>query len=323
MVIPRNWGPVELQRSPEQTVRKAIPAATDARFKVAPFFLLISWLTIVVSLWHSVRHYEPRNRGLLNRIVGFLRYVPFRFILMIPLALVVVAYQALAAWDFDVSPLKKNTNLLAMYLGGYAPALLIVWILCISGFMRPNEDKELIRQRRERGSQLDQELGISKKPAWWRRVRGEVGTGDVVRDQLFRNVREVGGHREVRQPAERRAADIEANAPANNTFEMSSIRRAPSNASSTRPPSYSSHLYNSRPEQRQAERAIQVAASLLFPNANNPPPAENTPIDNRGRDSEPRTQQSSRAGGYGRSSSTGSDLSITAPPQQIRSMLDV
>ncbi|KAI3318972.1 hypothetical protein HD806DRAFT_298454 [Xylariaceae sp. AK1471] len=322
MVIPRNWGPVELQRSPEQTVAKAIPAATDARFKVAPFFLFISWLTIVVSLWHSVRHYEARNRGFLNRIIGFLRYIPFRFMLMIPLALVVVAYQALAAWDFDASPLKKDTNLLAMYLGGYAPALLLIWILCLSGFMRPNEDKELIRQRRERGSRLDQELGISKKPAWWRRVRGEVGTGDIVRDELFRNVREVGGGRPVQQTAERRAADVEAAAAAN-TFEMSSIRRAPSNASSTRPPSYSSHLYNGRSEQRQADRAIQVAASLLFPNANNLPPADNTAAENRGRDSEPQTQQTQRAGGYGRSSSTDSDLSITRPPQQIRSMLDI
>jgi hypothetical protein len=320
MVVPRNWGPIELQRSPEQTVREAIPAATSARFKVAPFFLFISWLTILVSLWHSVRHYEARNRGLVNRIIGFIRYVPYRFLFMIPLALVVIAYQELAAWDFDVSPLKKDTNLLAMYLGGYAPALLLVIILCISGFMRPNEDKELIRQRRERGAQLDQELGISQKPAWWRRLNREASTGDEVRDQIFRNVREVTGDRRTRQVVERRAREAEA-ATAANAFEMGSIRRTPSIASSTAPPPYS---HATRSDQRAQDRTIQIAASLLFPNAANPPPANPPPAEDRGRTPEQQDQgQAQRSGNSMRSSSTNSGLSINGPPQQIRSMLDV
>ncbi|RYC66052.1 hypothetical protein CHU98_g163 [Xylaria longipes] len=275
VVIPRNWGAVELQRSPQQTITKAEPAATDARFKIAPFLLFISWLTILVSLWHSVRHYEARNRGWLNRVIGFLRYVPFRFLLMIPLALVVVAYQALAAWEFDYSPLKKDTNLVAMYVGGYVPTLLIVIILCVSGFLRPNEDKELIRQRRERGAQVDHDLGITKRPAWWRRVRGEVGTGDVVRDQLYRNVREVGGNRRVQQMAEQRAADAEAAPATSNTFEMSTLHRSPSVASGTAPPAYSTS------GRVRNDRTVQAAAGLLFPNASNPPPP---PAENRGRD---------------------------------------
>ncbi|KAJ2973970.1 hypothetical protein NUW58_g8808 [Xylaria curta] len=320
VVIPRNWGAVELQRSPEQTIENAIPAATDIRFKIAPFLLLVSWLTILVSLWHSVRHYEARNRGWLNRIIGFLRYVPFRFLLMIPLALVVVAYQALAAWEFDYSPLKRDTNLVAMYVGGYLPALLLVIILCVSGFMRPNEDKELIRQRRERGAQLDQELGITKKPAWWRRIRGDVGTGDVVRDQLYRNVREVSGNPRVQQMAEQRAANSEAAPAGNNTFEMSSLGRSSSIANRTAPPPYSPP---SRSDQRNADRTIQAAAGLLFPNASNPPPpapiptTAPAPAGNRGRNTV-HTRASAD-----RSSSTGSAVSITGPPQKIRSMLDV
>ncbi|KAI1182267.1 hypothetical protein F5B17DRAFT_421188 [Nemania serpens] len=312
LVIPRNWGSVELQRSPDQTVTKAEPAATDVRFKIAPFLLLVSWLTIVVSLWHSVRHYEARNRGLLNRIIGFIRYVPFRFILMIPLALVVIAYQALAAWEFDYSPLKKDTNLVAMYVGGYTPALLLVIILCLSGFMRPNEDKELIRQRRERGAEVDRELGLTKKPAWWRRLQGDVGTGDVVRDQLYRNVREIGGSRRAQHVAEQRAAFTEAEPATNNTFEMNPIRRSPSIASSTAPPPYSTA---NRSDQRRHEQTVQLAASLLFPNAGNPPP-----VEDRGRETESSTH---RPGGYGRSESTRSSVSITAPPQQVRSMLDI
>ncbi|KAI8628134.1 hypothetical protein F5Y19DRAFT_465438 [Xylariaceae sp. FL1651] len=317
VVIPRNWGAVELQRSPEQTIAKAIPASTDIRFKIAPFFLLISWLTILVSLWHSIRHYEARNRGWYNRIVGFFNYIPFRFFLMIPLALVVVGYQALAAWDFNLSPLKAKTNLLAMYLGGYVPALLLVVIQCVAGFMRPNEDKELTRQRRERGTQIDQELGITKRPAWWRRVNGDVGTGDRVRDQLFRNVREVGGGRKMQEMAERRAAGAGTDTTTNNnTFEMSSIRRTPSHASSTAPPAYTAHT--SKSDHRRNERTMQVAASLLFPNASDPLPAEN-----RGRESESHTQQTQRPGGNERSLSVASGVSISAPPQQIRSMLDV
>ncbi|KAI1291323.1 hypothetical protein F5Y03DRAFT_377028 [Xylaria venustula] len=314
VVIPRNWGAVELQRSPDQTLTKGKPAATDVRFKIAPFFLFISWLTIVVSLWHSIRHYEARNRGLINRVAGFIRYVPFRFLLMIPLSLVVVAYQALAAWEFDYSPLKKDTNLVAMYVGGYVPALLLIFILCISGFIRPNEDKELIRQRRQRGNELDRDLGITKKPAWWRRLHGELSSGDAVKDQLFRNVREVGSGRRVREMAEQRAENVEAASTANNTFEMSPIHRSPSVASSTAPPPY---VPSGRPGQRRNERTVQVAASLLFPNANNPPPP---PADNRGRESETHPP---RADNYQRSSSTGSGVSLTAPPQQIRSMLDV
>jgi hypothetical protein len=269
----------------------------------------------MVSLWHSVRHYEARNRGWLNRIIGFLRYVPFRFMLMLPLSLAVVAYQALAAWEFDYSPLNKDTNLVAMYVGGYVPALLLIIILCVSGFLRPNEDKELIRQRRVRGAEVDRELGIRNKPAWWKRVRGEVGTGDAVRDQLYRNVREVGGAQRVQHVAEQRATNAEA-ASGTNAFEMSSIHRSPSVASRTAPPPY---VPSGRSDPRRADQTIQVAASLLFPTTSNPAPYS-TPSVNSGRDRERQTQQT---GSYNRSSSTGSGVSITAPPQQIRSMLDV
>lgn len=319
LVIPRNWGQVELQRSPEQTILKAIPAATDARFKVAPFLLLVSWLTILVSLWHSVRHYEARNRGLVNRMLGFVRYVPFRFFLMIPLSLVVIGYQALAAWDFDLSPLKKDTNLVAMYVGGYVPGLLLIIILCISGFMRPNEDKELIRQRRERGAQLDQELGIAKRPAWWKRLRGEVSTGDAVRDELYRNVREVGGGQRAQHVAEQRAATVQATAlpPATNGggIEMSSIRRTPSVTSATAPPPYTP----AGGVGRGNDRMVQAAASLLFPNGGNPL----APAEPRGRGAEALGQPTRGPGNNARSSSTATSVSMTAPPQQIRSMLDV
>jgi hypothetical protein len=251
-------------------------------------------------------------------MLGFIRYVPFRFFLMIPLSLVVIGYQALAAWEFDLSPLKKDTNLVAMYVGGYVPGLLLVIILCISGFMRPNEDKELIRQRRERGAQLDQELGITKRPAWWKRLRGDIGTGDAVRDELYRNVREVGGGQRAQHVAEQRAATVQATPalPATNGgIEMSSIRRSPSVASATAPPPYSP----AGGLGRGTDRTIQAAASLLFPNAGNPLP----PAEPRGRGAETQSQPTRGPGNNARSSSTASGVSMTAPPQQVRSMLDV
>ncbi|KAI0095823.1 hypothetical protein F4776DRAFT_651929 [Hypoxylon sp. NC0597] len=325
LIVPRNWGAIELQRSPDQTVQNALPAATDGRFKAATFCLFVCWCTIMVSLWHSIRHYEPRNRGLFNRVIGFLGYMPFRFTLMVPLALAIVAYQGLCAWDFGLSPLNVKTNLLAMYLGGYAPSLLIVIIQVIAGFMRPNEDRELIRQRRERGQAIDQELGLVRKPAWWRRVNGDIPTGSM-RDRIMRNVREVGGGRptarEIERLAERRAAEAEAEANnRSNTIEMNEMRRTNSVRSSTlgsaAPPPYTP--YGGKSDQRRSERTVQMAASLLFPGANPeaPSPAE------RGRGLDVTNEPTRRPGTSERSSSTASGVSTSGPPQQIRSMLDI
>ncbi|KAI1088013.1 hypothetical protein F5B19DRAFT_496807 [Rostrohypoxylon terebratum] len=325
MIVPRNWGKIELQRSAEQAVENAIPAATDVRFKIATFCLFVCWLTIMVSLWHSIRHYEPRNRGFFNRIIGFLGYMPFRFTLMVPLSLAVVAYQGLCAWEFYLSPLKVGTNLLAMYLGGYAPTLLIIIIQVIAGFMRPNEDRELQRQRRERGQAIDQDLGIIRKPAWWRRANGDIPSGSM-RDRIMRNVREVGGGRptamQVERLAERRAAEAEAEAIAANranAIEMDEIRRTNSVTSSVRgaaaPPPYSP--YGGKSDERRNERTMQMAATLLFPGANPEMSA------GRGRGLELSSNQTRRPGTSERSSSTNSGQSINAPPQQIKSMLDV
>ncbi|KAI1653410.1 hypothetical protein F4813DRAFT_374602 [Daldinia decipiens] len=325
LIVPRNWGAIELQRSPEQAIENAIPAATDGRFKAGTFCLFVAWLTIMVSLWHSIRHYEPRNRGFFNRIIGFLGYMPFRFTLMIPLALAVVAYQGLCAWDFGLSPLNAKTNLLAMYLGGYAPTFLILVIHIIAGFMRPNEDRELLRQRRERGHTLDQELGLIRKPAWWRRVNGDVSAGSM-RDRIMRNVREVGGGRptarEVERLAERRAAEMESDATTRNSgIEMNEIRHANSArgggalGSAPPPPPYTP--YGGKSDQRRSERTVEVAAGLLFPGADT-----NTP-GGRGRGLEVANEQPHGPGTNERSSSTASGVSTTGPPQQIRSMLDI
>lgn len=280
----------------------------------------------MVSLWHSIYHYEPRNRGFFNRIVGFLGYMPFRFTLMVPLSLAVVGYQALCAWDFTASPLKVDTDLLAMYLGGYAPTILILIVNIIAGFMRPNEDRELIRQRRERGAAIDNDLGLVRKPAWWRRVNGDMPSENM-RDRIMRNVREVGGGRptarHIERLAEQRAADLESGDTNRSTFiEMNDLHRTNSTRStSTNPPPYS---YGGKSDTRRSERTVELAAGLLFPGGN----ASNTGgTDNggasveRGRGHESSTPR--RPGTSERSSSTVSGMSTTSPPQQVKSMLDI
>ncbi|KAI1344464.1 hypothetical protein F5Y15DRAFT_366649 [Xylariaceae sp. FL0016] len=326
LIVPRNWGLIEKQRSPEQTVTIAIPAATNGRFKAAPFLLFVGWLIMLTSIWHSIRHYEPRNRGWFNRLIGFLGYMPFRFVLQIPLVLAMIGYQELSAWDFSVSPLNAKTNLLAMYLGGYAPSLLIVIIQIADGFLRPNEDKELIRQRRERGAQIDSDLGLVKKPAWWRRVNREHEVGNM-RDRIMRNVAEVGGGRvtgtQVERMAARRAADAEAaERQTNNTsYEMNEIRRTGSVASSRRsgaaPPPYYEQ-YAGRSDQRRHEHTVQMASGLLFPNA-----SPDAGASDRGRVLEVPNQPAQRPITAERSTSTNSGVSMTAPPPQVKSMLDV
>ncbi|TPX12698.1 uncharacterized protein E0L32_000875 [Thyridium curvatum] len=361
MIVPRNWGNIEMQRDDDQARLVAEPTATDTRFKVAAFCLLVCWLSVCVSLWHSIKHYQPRNRGLWNRFLGIIRFTPLRFKIIVPLALAIVAYQALSAWKFQWSPLKLHTNNAAMFAGGYLPALLILATqIFLYGWLHPNEDRELIRQRRVRGQQLDRELGIVHKPAWWRRVNGEVfGSEMHMRDRIARNVAEVGGGRATARNIDRgldaqaRYAEQVARHQEDGT-EMDDMvpnrnyaASTASGASSTTRKVALATAYAGKSDRRRHERTMQVAASMLFPDG---PPDDGTsdaavaarrrereafisedgpappPYQDRGR-----TTTSAGSGGAGgrrpgtaeRSTSTGTTGSLQGPPQQVKSMLDI
>lgn len=334
MIVPRNWGAIEHQRYPEQVMAVAGKAATDTRFKVGAFLLFVCWLTICVSLWHSIKHYCPRNRGVVNRFVGFWRYIPLRFYLIIPLALCIVAYQCLVSFDFTVSPLKLHPNVAAMYAGGYAPALLIIFIQCIWGYFSMNEDRNLQKQRRERGAQINAELGIVRKPAWWRNQ----DTNERMRDRIARNVRELGGGQATAAAfAERRAANL-ANPLDDNDFdqpvELSTLGRSDLNRTGMGP--RMAIPVKSNNDRRRTEQITNQAASLLFPGTNipvdrvaylmedGPPPASQPPPPYADRGRTATTAADGRPGSpLVRNPSTGTTNSINAPPQQIRSMLDI
>ncbi|KAJ9133436.1 DUF2434 domain-containing protein [Pleurostoma richardsiae] len=349
LVVPRSWSSIELQRSPEQALARAIPAATGGRFKAAAFCLLVCWIVTAVSLRHSIKHYCARNRGFFNRAFSVLRYAPFRFILMLPLALALVAYQALCAWRFQWSPLNVHGNNAAIYAGGYAPSLLILIIQVIHGFVTPNEDRELQRQRRIRGLEHDREMGLVRKPAWWRRINSEHVAGESMRERIARNVRELGGGRATarnidRELATRVAEQDRAEAALNGNFELGSMGRTQSGqpvpAGFDASKRSSITPYGGKSETRRTERTLQVAAGLLFPNATPsisseqrraelmmdgpPPPYPNSSASStRGRTRSVEDEDGARMGSVTRTTSNGTLNSINQPPQQVKSMLDL
>ncbi|KAL0939890.1 uncharacterized protein CTRU02_206500 [Colletotrichum truncatum] len=341
LIIPRNWGEIEKQRSPDQTASRAAPNATDVRFKVATFCLVVCWLTIIVSLRHSILHYYPRNRGIVNKARGFIRYLPWRFVLIVPLAACLVAYQGLVSFKWDYSVLNTKANLGAVYAGGYGPALLILYIQIIYGFTSPNEDKELIRQRRVRGAEIDRDMGYVPKPAWWKRInRDDHLVGKMsLRDRIARNVREVGGGnataRGVQQNIDAQNADHEQ---ADREIEMGNMAGNSSTSTPVRPgfdaaKGSTFSTYSGKSDRRRQERTMNAAAELLFPNSgparadrsaelmqDGPPPAYSD-VQARGRQSDNNSVNSLTPGQ--RSNSTSTAVSLSQQPQQVKSMLDV
>lgn len=344
VVIPRSWTNIQHQRYPEQIILDAIPTATDGRFKAGPFLLVVCWILIIVSLRHSIKHYFPRNRGIINRALGLIRFTPPRFYVLLPLALIIPAFQALIAWEFAYSPMNVKGMNAAIFAGGYSPTLLIIFAQTVWGFLTPNEDLELKRQRRARGEDLDRELNITHKPGWWRRVR-EAGEGGVanpnesMRDRIERNVREVGGGRPTAQRSEGRRAN-DSPPQAGETVEMGSVPTghpvskqatellavAPGDFTAARA---TAARYEGLGERTRNQRVTQHAASLLFPNQADAAAATARRHEELMMEGPPPYVEQERQAiqptqGRGREPSTvSSGSSITSPPQQIRSMLDV
>ncbi|KAK5651857.1 hypothetical protein OQA88_11626 [Cercophora sp. LCS_1] len=350
IIVPRNWGSIERQRYPEQILLDAIPVATDNRFKAAPFMLFACWLIMLFSLRHSIKHYCPRNRGIINRVAGILRFTPPRFFLLVPLALALIAYQSLVAWEFAYSPLNVKGLTVAIYAGGYTPALLIIFVQVVWGLVTPNEDLELRRQRRVRGEDIDRTLGLTHKPNWWRRVKyagedpGRLRQNESTRERIARNVREVGGSKPTARNVE---DDLDAPpnplAARNDDVEMDPIpspRPLSKNAvdllaSSVTPGDFSSARaaatrYEGLGDRTRQQRVMEHAAGLLFPISRDEAAAAQRrredlmaegppPYIERGRTAETRPT----GAGRGVSAGSGTPPSINSPPQKIRSMLDV
>ncbi len=295
MIVPRSWTAIELQRDPDQQHLKAEPVATDIRFKLAAFLLFGSWLTTAFSLWHSIQHYKPRNRGMLNRAVGFVRYIPAKFLLTLPLSFIMIAYEAACAFNFSISPLKLDTKVGYMYGLGWAPIAAIIIVYEAAGYTDPNEDRDLIRQRRIRGAQIDAEIGITKKPHWWSKLHSN-NTAMSVQDRIARNVSEIGGGRPTMINVER-------------NIEMGNM-----------PISKKQDSHKSVGD----IGAVRMAANLLFPAWQGTEETQErfTDLPNPVRGRSPGVARTARVM-CDRSESAASGVTLNGPPQQIRSMLDV
>jgi hypothetical protein len=339
MTIPRSWNPIEEQRSPEQTAIVAEPNSTDGRFKAGAFMLFLAWCVICFSLRHSLHHYKPRNRGAFNSTVGFFRYTPVKFLLTVPLAFLIVAYSAALAWDFSMSPLNVNGSIPFIYGLGWTPIALIFFIYEVFGYIYPNEDKELIRQRRVRGAEIDAELGYTKKPHWWSRLHGDHNLN--VHEVLAKNVREVGGGAATQRNVEgyiemgtlpTRTGSIRKDSEGT-TFptRQGGIRRDVDMGSF--PLRQASLRREDRLSKSSTPEAVRVGASLLFPTTSSEPLS---PFSDPFSDGKPRQDSADRGrlggsmtdstrGGPAseRSTSTASGTTLNGPPQKIRSMLDI
>lgn len=202
MIIPRNWGSFSSQSDPQQSDTIAKPSATDTRFKAAAFFAFLAWFIIFYSLKHSIHYYRPKNRGCVNSCIGFFRQAPFQFLFTIPLSLVVTGYACASAFSWDVNPAKYNVNGGWLYGLGYAPVILILAVNEAAGLMKPNEDRDLLRQRVQRGRNIDTELGIqSKRKPWYWRSASQPGRSTDARLKALTT--EIGGGRTTSRNLER------------------------------------------------------------------------------------------------------------------------
>ncbi|MCJ1387973.1 hypothetical protein MMC18_000816 [Xylographa bjoerkii] len=202
--IPRNWEGFDAQGSAEEITATAVPLATDIRFKIGAIFAFAAWCIICWGLQHAVHYYKPRNRGACNSSIGFIRQAPTKFLLMIPLLLIVVGYTFAASFLWEINPGNITANAGWLYGLGYSPTLLILIINEIDGFMRRNEDRELIDQRIARGLAVDAEIGFTRvrRPWWWQKAEDrfltpeqrlkalttEIGGGPATSRNIQRNI---------------------------------------------------------------------------------------------------------------------------------------
>ncbi|KAK8217900.1 hypothetical protein IWZ00DRAFT_486674 [Phyllosticta capitalensis] len=174
MTIPRSWTNIEYQRSDWQQAHYAEKTATDGRFKTGTIIAVIAWGVIIFSLHHSLHHYRPRptTPGVLARINSFCTHCPTALFLAIIILAFRLVYDIAAAWVWDVSLLNKDVDPAWPFGLGYAPIVLLLVIFNIAGYVHENEDRIIIEQRRQRDQAADAGLGLVKKPSWWRKYNG-------------------------------------------------------------------------------------------------------------------------------------------------------
>jgi hypothetical protein len=212
---------------------------------------------------------------------------------------VYLGYSIASSWIFDISIMKYDVTPTWPFALGYTPCVVLLIIFNVWGLIDSNEDKQLMKQRIERGRAADAALGLTNKPSWWSKMRGDSHLDDLPR---LRNLVEV-------DPTEKKGAAPRPH-DEDEAFELQSVHTTASN------PFTDSHEARSRSasrtrEGRARERngatvARELSSDLLAPTRDRW--VQRTPSN---------TSMSSAL--------TGNTLGTTSQrqSQQIRSMLDV
>lgn len=285
MTVPRPWGNIEYQGSAQQIRDYAQPSGTDARFKAGAFLALLAWCTTCYCLLHSIHHYKPRTPGLFAPLTTALHHAPTKFLLILPLTALRVGYDIATSFAWSISPLKYDSNPAWMYGLGYAPALLVILLFNVWGYFDPNEDRDLLRQRAERGRSVDAELGINPKPSWWSKLHGDGHLG-TTESRLRAMTTEIGGGSATQRNLER-------------TIELGTMPAARPRGEHEDPFSDEAAVVRDGEEQR---------------------PVEGKPLAGAGWGSDDEGDGRSRRTRSVRTLSSGTS---NAKPQQVRSMLDI
>ncbi|KLJ08503.1 hypothetical protein EMPG_16046 [Blastomyces silverae] len=297
MVIPRNWNSIQKQRSEDQTMSVAKPSATDGRFKAGSILAVVCWVIICYSLGHSVYRYKERPVNRFRLMTFYLTSAPLKFIICIILIGLRVGFGVASAFSWDISPVKYDGNAGWLYGLGYAPALLVLVVLNIWGYIDPNEDKYLIEQRRERGRAADVELGIEagkRKPAWWRRLRPDFQhvSGNDPNARLKAMTTEIGGGRPTQKNLER-------------YIEMGTISAGTRNQGDKGGVIHDTES----PSKAIVNDPFTDSVSRIDTSA---------PLNPTSQTMRPPSRSGSQA-----TLSSGETLNQTQPPQKVRSMLDI
>lgn len=149
LAIPRSWSFVQRQRSGVQTLESAKPAALDIRFKLASMFALVCLGLIVFRLTYSGRIYRLK--------------IPYALLLVVGLLAVRTAYAIVGSFVWTLSPYRLGVSIGWLYGLGYAPVVLVLFVLNLAGYLEENEDKALIAQRARRGDELQTVSSLTKR----------------------------------------------------------------------------------------------------------------------------------------------------------------
>ncbi|KAF4305806.1 hypothetical protein GTA08_BOTSDO06709 [Botryosphaeria dothidea] len=301
MEIPRSWTRIQFQRSPWQQSHYAEPTATDGRFKAGAIFSVISWIVIIVSLRHSLHYYRPKpsSGGIMARIESFCTYCPTKLFLALVILAIRLAYALASVWIWEVSLLKYDVEPGWPYGLGYGTTILLLILFNVFGYIDENEDRLIIEQRRDRGQAADAELGVTKKPSWWRKAHGDL---HLTPEQRLRALTSEGpgANRQPRNPS-LPAANVELT-------EMSG-----------NPPSYYDVPGSGGQVRNRSRQRADNAPENPFRDPDDTGSGDRRHLGRADSDD----NASTATGTTERTGMTGETLAENYPPQRIRSMLDV